>query len=249
MLRALFKYSLKGLMLGMLSAATLFYLYAQTGSRPSPLKVVVEEQPNSPVLLLPTFIDDSNPLVPRYGYSLTNKSDKRITAYTIKRTAVLSDGGTNVGYEVVELPAVKILIAPNQSRQDELGYVSFPQPPASITLSMDFVEFVDGTRWGTDITKTGDRLDGKRQGGQLAIRKFREILANKGIDALSQALEAEGLIQPPDKTKSDAWLNGFRTGINVTRQRLTTAKQRGGREAVEKALSEGFDSRDGRVEP
>lgn len=249
MLKAVLNNSLKGLIVGALSAGALFSLYPQTAPKPATLKVLVAEQQNSPVLLLPTFVDDSNPLVPRYGYSLTNKSDKKITAYTIQRKAVLSDGGTNVGYHVVDFPAVKSLITPNQNRQDELGYVSFQLPPTSITLSIDFVEFADRTRSGADNSKTGEMLDGKRQGGQLAIKKFGEILASKGIEGLSASLESASLIEPPDKTKSDAWLNGFRTGVNVTKLRLTTAKQKGGREGAEKVLKQGFDSVDGRQEP
>ena len=143
MARVLFKNCLKGLFLGMFAALSFFYLYTQTLSKPATLKIVVAEQPNSPVQLLATFVDDSNPLVPRYGYSLTNKSDKKIVAFTIQREAGLSDGGTNLGYQVIDIPARNALIKPNESRQDELGGISFPEPVKSITLSIDFVEVAD----------------------------------------------------------------------------------------------------------
>ena len=92
-------------------------------------------------------------------------------------------------------------------------------------------------------------LDGRRKGGELAIKKLNDILTSKGIEALSQALASDDLIQPPDTTKPDPWLNGFRTGVNLTKLRVKAAQQKGGREEAEKALKKGFDSFDGREEP
>ena len=116
-------------------------------------------------------------------------------------------------------------------------------------LAVDFVEFADGTRWGDDISKTGEMLDGYRAGGKAATKRYREILASGGADALEQALASQDSVQPDDKTKSSVWMDGFSSGVSRVKSRLSVAKTKGGQEEVRRELAKPFDSTEGRQEP
>ncbi|HYG81261.1 MAG TPA: hypothetical protein VD861_12775 [Pyrinomonadaceae bacterium] len=116
-------------------------------------------------------------------------------------------------------------------------------------MVVDFVEFADGTRWGGDAGRSGEMLDGYRAGGKAALKKYREILASGGTDALEQALASQDSLQPDDKTKSSVWLDGFSSGVSRVKSRLSTAKTKGGQEEVRRELGKPFDSTEGRQEP
>jgi hypothetical protein len=93
----------------------------------------------------------------------------------------------------VHFPAEKLLFPPHVSRQEDGGIGRiYQQAPVEIVLAVDFVEFADGTRWGDDIGKSGERLDGQRAGGNAAITKYREVLLKEGINGLESAF-AESL--------------------------------------------------------
>src|SRR5687768_14363553 len=47
-------------------------------------------------------------------------------------------------------------------------------PDGSIKLSVDFVEFADGSSWGEDSKGKSKYLAGTREGARYAIKLFRE---------------------------------------------------------------------------
>src|SRR5215510_3325732 len=66
--------------------------FSQGSSQTNTLRVTVAEQQNPPLLMFATFVDDSNPLKPRYGYSITNTTEKRVTAYAVRETVSFTLG-------------------------------------------------------------------------------------------------------------------------------------------------------------
>lgn len=102
---------------------------------------------------------------------------------------------------------------------------------------------------GEDISRSGDRLDGKRAGGQAAIKKYREILNQKGLQALEMELPNSEAVTPEGANVSAEWLDGFATGMSVVKHRLMSAKQKRGLEGIKSELEKPFDSKDGRCEP
>src|SRR5207248_5158720 len=120
-------------------------------------------------------------LSPRYGYSVTNVSDKSIRAFTIQESVSIGSGAPVIGTHLTHYPAVKLFLRPHESKQEEGGRGRIYQsPPNKVELIVDFIEFVDGTNWGNDASKSGEMLDGYRAGGKAAIKKYREILATEG---------------------------------------------------------------------
>lgn len=243
------KLSFKCLALGVLTG-TLWFYSGDGFPQNVPLSVIVAEQRDAPVSILSTFVEVSNPLSPRYGYSITNLSDKAITALAIQESANIGPGAPSVSTSFTHFPTVKLLLGPHQSMPEEGGNGRrYDRAPFQVTLSLDFVEFADGTRWGEDISRSGEMLDGKRAGGKAALKKYREILSSHGINGVTQSLGKSDLVRPETNAQSDAWLRGFNMGVTSTRGRLTRAKTNNGDNGVLSELDKPFDSMEGRREP
>jgi hypothetical protein len=244
------KLSFKFFALGILIGSSLFFYHRPSSSRTEPLRVTVVDQPGAPLLIVPTFVDSGNPLRPRYGYSITNSTDKAIVAYAIQESVSLEPGSPIVTTTLTHLPAKKLLLRPHDSRQEESGSgKTYDKAPIEVRLSVDFVEFADATRWGEDQIRSGERLDGERAGGRAALKKYREVLATDGLNVLTDALANPNFIQPGDSAKSSNWVDGFKTGVSVVKSRLVGAQTKAGREGVRLELEKPYDSTEGRLEP
>ncbi len=249
MFNRILKVFLKPLVIGVVSGAALFLVFARTSQTASP-RIVIAKQANCPLQLLSTGVDSSNPLAPHYWYSVTNTSDKPISAYAIQQQISLAPSAPTTGTSLVHFRSESLLLRPAASRVDDGGIGSaYPKPPVEITLIVDFVEFADGSRWGDDTSRSGDRLDGKRAGGQSAIKRYREILNQRGLQALELALTDAAPVTPEGENLSAEWYDGFATGVSVVKHRLIKAKQKRGLEAMKSELEKPFDSKDGRREP
>jgi len=128
MFKAIAKLSFKFLALGILTG-TLWFYSSQGFSQSKPLRVVVTSQPAAPLLVLPTYVDSSDPLRPRYGYSVTNTTDKAIRAYAIQEIVSLGPGPAVIRTSMSHFPAVKLFLKPSESSQEEGGPGNIYQAP------------------------------------------------------------------------------------------------------------------------
>jgi hypothetical protein len=249
MFKSIVRLTFKCLVLGILIGGLWFYS-GYSFSQVVPPRIVVAPQPGSPLLVLPTFVDAPNPLSPRYGYSITNVTEKPISAFAIQESASWGPGTPISSTNFAHFPAVKLFLGPHESKQEDGGIGRlYQRPPVEVSLLVDFVEFADGTRWGQDTSGSGEMLDGKRAGGRAAVRKYREILAAGGLRSLEQALADPSLVSPENVHKSDAWLRGFNMGVTSATSRLARAKKKNGEDELRRELDRPFDSTDGRQEP
>src|SRR5215213_4261470 len=109
--RSTMKLSSRFLMLGVLAGGLWFY----TGygfSQADQLRVVAAKQPGSPLLIQITNVDSSNPLQPRYQYSVTNVGDKPVRAYAIKEGTSLDAGGPVVRTSFTNFPSTAQYLTP-----------------------------------------------------------------------------------------------------------------------------------------
>ena len=244
-LRLFSKFVTLGILVG-----SLWFFSREGFSQAAPLQVVAAQQTGSPLLVQVTYVDSSNPLQPRYQYSVTNVGDKPVRAYTIKESTNLDAGAPVVRTSLSNLPAVTQLLKPYGVRREEGGLGrTYQVPPIKIEMSVDFVELADGTRWGDDTAKSGERLDGIRAGGKAAIKMYREVLVAQGDGGLDRALSSDDFVPHEAQTKSDAWAKGFEMGVDFVRGRLKRAKQKNGRDGVRREIDKPFDSTEGRQDP
>lgn len=210
--------------------------------------ISVEQQQGAPILISSTYVDSSNPLKPKFGYVMTNVSDKTIRAYAIRHEINYGIEQAKQSSAVLShLISESLLLQPNQSSSiNEGGDFRYPQSVNEIKLSVDFVEFTDGITWGNDSFKSSERLAGQRAGGKAAIKKFREKLNSGGLDVLTNAITQSDIVLPDTSNVSHEWREGFQTGVGIVRNRLKEAKNKGSLAAVKQELEKPFDATEGR---
>jgi hypothetical protein len=205
-----------------------------------PLLILKKNQPDSPLTITAVIVDDSpDSRMPTVHFTLINNSGKRIMVYAVKHEAQFSNG-TVSGSVVVNLPDAKHALRPGRAPQVEISGIQYPQPPESLTLSVDFVEFVDGVRWGDDTLRTSERIDGLRAGASAEREILMKVLTTDGPEGVLRSLD---LIKPePNQvsSRSEEWLDGFRHGVGWIRERVRSKGENSSE--IEKELKQPVDS-------
>jgi hypothetical protein len=174
----------------------------------------------------------------RLRITAQNQSLKRIRAY-----AIVADGGGVSRVDFVNLTKPAAVFQPTQVKTFDIAY-SESNSSESVTLSVDFVEFDDGSVWGPDRHKSQDKLAGQREGAKAERRRLRELLKSKGssavLNAVREAVSDEHEIKAATQ-HSEEWLQGYRNGISSIRHRLRQSLQTSDPNHVELELAKPFD--------
>lgn len=188
--------------------------------------LILKDQPDSPLTITSVIVDEfSDPRMPTVNFNVINNSGKPIMVYAIKHEAALGSRGTVSGSVTVISADRKHVLRPGKAPQGEISGIQYPQPPESLTLSVDFVEFVDGTRWGDDTLKNGERLDGLRAGANAEREALMKVLMNEGSEGVIRSLDSITPEADQPSSHSAQWLDGFRQGVDVTRGRVRSKGQ------------------------
>lgn len=177
-------------------------------------------------------------------FTVTNVGSSPVRAYAVRvARGVETHEGGGCFFNNIE-KAAKVL-QPNQS----VGRSTWRPVPAAdaeipVELTVDFVEFADGTVWGADSCQGAERLGGLRAGARAAKAHFKKKLNEKGVVALVKKLYDDDPALAPPEGHSDAWNAGFRGAVNSFRERIRQANVEGGGPEVEAALQRPFDASD-----
>lgn len=189
---------------------------------PNKLVLVRVRQPGAPLIVVRVVSSDSgDPLMPTIRCTIKNTSTKAIMNFAVKHEAVFQRRtGTVSGSVTYNNTEEQNAMPPGDIREMEIYGVHYGEMPQSVSVSVDFVEFTDGSRWGPDTLKNGEAIDGARAGMKAEAAALMAVLATKGVAGVMQVLES---IQPePDDSlpRSPEWLNGFRGGVGWIRWRV-----------------------------
>lgn len=192
-----------------------------------PLLMLKRDQPESALTITSVTVDDfQDPLMPTIHCNLINNSGKAIAAYSVKHEAVFSQRtGTVSGSVTFSCADAESAMRPGDTRGVEIYGVKYGEMPQNVTLSVDFVEFIDGSRWGPDTLKNSERIDGARAGARAERDALMKVLITGGMEGTISSLDS---IQPePDQTlpRSSEWLDGFRSGVGWIRERIRSKGQ------------------------
>lgn len=180
--------------------------------------MIVKDQPDSPLTITSVVVDYfPDARMPEVSFKVTNISGKRIMVYAIKHVAALGSRGAVSGSVTIIRPDRKRALRQGESPEGEISGIQYPQAPESLTLSVDYVEFLDGTRWGEDTLKNGDRIDGMRAGADAEREALLKVLMTKGPEEVIRSLDSIRPEAEPPSSRSAQWLDGFRQGIDVVR--------------------------------
>lgn len=215
------------------------------------ITIEVKKQEGSPLVITGAYAD-SGGLRPRYGYSVTNITDKLIRAYTIRHDVLFGkelaqQTGDDFRLRVTEDQFLK----PNQLVQElEGGYSKYSEEVNKIVLSVDFVEFADGSTWGDDFSNSAERVAGYCAGIRTAAEGYGQKLESNLYDVFSKDIErnAVDFALQVDKSKSSFWKDGFINGIGIVRNRISALSQKNGSSAVREEIQKLHSAVDGRQE-
>lgn len=212
--------------------------------------VSAKPQLDAPLKISSVEVVSTDPLTPQFSYVVTNISAKPIRAYAIRNDVMTGEQIQNSGVVLVLQISINSILRPAQSKSEaQPANTTYFQPLESILLSVDFVEFDDGTTWGADTFKSSERLAGKRAGGRAALNKLRGILRTHGPAILMSAVSVGNIDVIPEAGRSKEWVEGFQSGVGMVRNRLRRAKEKGGLTDVESELGQPFDASEGRLSP
>jgi len=113
---------------------------------------------------------------------------------------------------------------------------------SAIQVSVDYVEFVDGSTWGQDTCQTVEYLAGERAGGDAAIKWFTNLIQEKGTKAVVEMIRSGSVSVEKPHSTSARWDEAFRKGVDIISRRVMDAYSREGEAEVAVVLSKSYDA-------
>lgn len=218
---------------GFLLRAGLAQISDKTLKNQPPVKAEVLKQDDSPALITVINVDNSEEKDQTVKYSVQNVGSKKIRAYVLV-LADKSDTGKVITNFFQSFEVGKII-------QDSISEARVNIKSNTLFLSLDYIEFEDGSSWGKDIQKQSEYLTGYKKGQRTAIDEIKSKLNNRNNEAISNLLKQEiSEINPPnvDTTETVRWQNGFTGGYRFVLLRLQFAYEKRGIEAISSKLDE-----------
>lgn len=225
-------------------------VHLQTSSSAAPIPqspaVAVADQRDSPLTISVEGYDLSDPSSPKITYKVQNISDKAIRAYSIVEE-IIKGGGRSSGAKIINLGKGHNFLEPQQVRAESCDVSSRTDPVTSVTLSVDYVEFGDGTAWGKDTRRAAEYLAGQREGRRAAVKKIEELREQQGVGGVAELLrKKDAEVAAPPAGRASEWDYGFRVGHNATLYELRKAHVKGGLQALGSELRKQLEDVDGR---
>jgi hypothetical protein len=141
----------------------------------------IAPQADAPLRIVNTFAE-SEPGLVRVKVMAQNQSGKRIRAY-----AIVAEAGPASRVDFANLTTPTAILRPTQIETFDFPYEE-NDAPQRVTLSVDFVEFDDGSTWGADVYNSRDTLAGQRVGAKAERARLRELLKSGGPSAVFDAV-------------------------------------------------------------
>ncbi len=216
------------------------------GSEAERLKPVVnvEESPGAPLKIssATTKWATSDEQMLEIYVVVENVSELEIRSYAWR-------SGTRVGSQNNEACLLhnsqslgKILRPGDSDSKSTWRRIPLDSASRNIDLSLDFVEFANGSNWGIDTCHSAERLSGLRAGALAAKDKFARIQNQNGGRDLINLLKLDApIIEAPDG-HSSVWVDGFRGGVRTLFEKLRKANEEGGLPEIERVLRMPFDA-------
>jgi hypothetical protein len=192
------------------------------GNRTSDLtRAVVSTDPDAPVVLQVPHPESpgADNHAPEVEITITNTSDKQVSAYAIKYRVVCNGESRPGGVELVQSSTADSLMSPHDTRTVIVGGAHYSLPIEQIVVSVDFVEFTDGTSWGTDTYSSKEVLAGMRAGARRTAAHLLRVFTGSGANALSAELERVGNENDVAAEASEKWREGFQRGVAFIKER------------------------------
>lgn len=228
--KLLLKFLPSGVLLSCLLLLSVGRFAPSAGARAAqaePPALSVEAQPDSPLRLSFQRYELTRPDEPEVVIDVVNVGSKAVRAYTISETTAAGDD-TSRSAAMNDYYLSASMLRPGQLTTESLGFSARPDKQTRITVSVDYVEFADGTTWGADLYKAHDRLGGRRAGTRKAVEHLIKILEAGGPQAVMDAIAGGAPDFAPPLGHPSGWEEGFREGLTATASQLRHVTKDGG---------------------
>lgn len=173
-------------------------------------------------------------------------SNKPINAFAIGRgskTVNVSDADIRI----TNCLSADCILQPGQFKTTSVEAIT-SDPLKKILLFIDFVEFTDGTTWGSNDSQAVEHLSGQREGAKAALKQIKELLKTRDRASLISNLSDDNLNELTSKVSehSERWREGFEMGAAITRNRLKRVLQKGDDSLLNNELQQPYDALGGR---
>lgn len=248
--------SMRFLALLILIACLVFFSNGKTEvllgmSQSNTLTVISEQQSDSPLQISSIEVSSSRPDIAQPEFELvkvtaliTNIGNSPIAAFAISHGTLNDSKKTGVMF--LNFMTADQSLQPGQSKT----FAIFSSPSNKVNgplgLAIDYVEFIDGKKWGDDKLKTSQQLLGQRAGAKGAKTYFSKLLKERGREAIKSEISNNSDEITVPQGNPPNWEDGYRTGFKITRNRLRKADEKGGQVQLEKELQTPFDATEGR---
>lgn len=198
--------------------------------------IVARNEPGSPLVISAERQLPKTEQAPEFVFNVTNVTNKTIIAFAIRveEAAGQRTPTSEILLQSLELSATDL--PPNRSQSIADTYENVSSEQHRITLSVDYVEFSDGKKWGVDSLKSSEKVAGSRAGLEVLLTRLAETIGGTNANELANVLESMGNIEPPPQ-HSGEWNYGFEWGTRSVVNRLKRANQTGGLSQVNIELS------------
>jgi hypothetical protein len=211
--------ALKLLTLGALSLGLVFLTRGRQATEARPPSVRVKPQAGAALVISSANVGASEEDGALVEIKVANVGDKPVRAFTVRQDEAGGSQSTRV--TLVNMIADDELIHPGQTKD-----IVTDAGGTGLVLSLDFVEFTDGTTWGPDAYKTSEKLAGQRAGRGAAASHFSDQLKAGGPEKVIEAINLDSV--PVPEGRSREWQDGFQTGVGIVKNRLSAAREQGG---------------------
>ncbi len=216
------------------SSATAQVADGRLAAQGSPDRASARAQADAPLRISSVEDNSDDADAPLVEFVVENVGAKPISAFWISYDTaahgvnVTLGMGVNANRQELMLPpgSRRALAIPNRDRE-------------KVVLSVDFVEFADGSKWGADTAGYAESLAGERAGARAEAERLLNLLKTAGLQAVKEAV-ADKVTFPESTTASRRDVN-FLIGVRATRFRVRQAYEKGGASAVESALRQPHD--------
>ncbi|MGI9107135.1 MAG: hypothetical protein ACR2G4_12910 [Pyrinomonadaceae bacterium] len=197
-------------------------------------RVAVRPQPDAPLRISSVVDNSDDPEAPLVNFVVENVSGKPIQAYWISYDTVAHGENITLG-SGINANSQELILPPGKRRETAI----LNRGKEKIDLSVDFVEFADGTAWGSDTAKYAESLAGARAGARAEAQRLLKLLETSGWSAVVAAVsERETYMRSNHFSLSES---SSLSGALATRLRVRRAYEKGGLSAVETALRQPYD--------
>ena len=197
--------------------------------------IVVRNEPGSPLVISAERQLPKTEEAPEIAFNVTNVTNKTIIAFAIKMEVA---SGPKVVAEVSlrNLALSGTDLPPNRSLNSFDSYENLSSEQHRVTLSVDYVLFSDGKRWGVDSVKSAETVAGQQAAAEMVTTRLLKMFREGNTSDVVSVLESMAHIEPPPQ-HSQEWNAGFRSAASSVANRLKRANHAGGPGQVNSELS------------